>query len=216
MAALSSVTAALAPVAAPVRRATPAAAAAPLAARRSVVGLRSAAPAGRARAAGSVDVRCQAAPAKAAAPAVSEELVNKSINAIRFLAIDGVEKANSGHPGLPMGCAPMTYVVFREAMKFNPKNPAWFNRDRFVLSAGHGSMLQYAMLHLCGYDSVKVRPHSPQSTPGCQHAGCPPLALQAARPRCWVTWLLRQAPRCCVQARRPCLTRAFPVGGPVG
>jgi hypothetical protein len=88
---------------------------------------------------------------------VSEELVMKSINAIRFLAIDGVEKANSGHPGLPMGCAPMTYVLFRETMKFNPKNPQWFNRDRFVLSAGHGSMLQYAMLHLCGYDSVTVR-----------------------------------------------------------
>ena len=100
--------------------------------------------------------RAQAAHAKAAAPAVSEELLMKSINAIRFLAIDGVEKANSGHPGLPMGCAPMTYVLFRETMKFNPKNPQWFNRDRFVLSAGHGSMLQYAMLHLCGYDSVTV------------------------------------------------------------
>jgi len=80
----------------------------------------------------------------------------KSINSIRFLAIDGVEKANSGHPGLPMGCAPMTYVLFREFMRFNPKNPQWVNRDRFVLSAGHGSMLHYSMLHLCGYDSVKV------------------------------------------------------------
>lgn len=103
-------------------------------------------------------VRAQSAPAKAAVPAVSEELINKSINAIRFLAIDGVEKANSGHPGLPMGCAPMTYVLFREMMKFNPKNPQFFNRDRFVLSAGHGSMLHYSMLHLCGYDSVSVRP----------------------------------------------------------
>jgi len=103
-------------------------------------------------------VRAQSAPAKVAAPSVSEELQNKSINAIRFLAIDGVEKANSGHPGLPMGCAPMSYVIFREMMKFNPKNPAWFNRDRFVLSAGHGSMLHYSMLHLTGYDSVKARP----------------------------------------------------------
>lgn len=92
------------------------------------------------------------APAK-----VSPEVVEKSINAIRFLAIDAVEKANSGHPGLPMGCAPMAYVLFNEAMKFNPKNPYWFNRDRFVLSAGHGCMLQYALLHLAGYDSVKVR-----------------------------------------------------------
>ena len=95
----------------------------------------------------------------AAAPksTVSEELVMKSINSIRFLAIDGVEKANSGHPGLPMGCAPMTYVLFREFMRFNPKNPQWVNRDRFVLSAGHGSMLHYSMLHLCGYDSVQAR-----------------------------------------------------------
>lgn len=77
------------------------------------------------------------------------------INAIRFLAIDGVEKANSGHPGLPMGCAPMTYVIFNEAMKFNPKNPYYFNRDRFVLSAGHGCMLHYSMLHLTGFESVK-------------------------------------------------------------
>jgi transketolase len=87
---------------------------------------------------------------------VSEELVMKCVNAIRFLAIDGVNKANSGHPGLPMGCAPMAYVLFNEAMTYNPKNPQWFNRDRFVLSAGHGSMLQYALLHLAGYDSVKV------------------------------------------------------------
>jgi transketolase len=77
------------------------------------------------------------------------------INSIRFLAIDAVEKANSGHPGLPMGCAPMTFVLFTEYMKFNPKNPQWFNRDRFVLSAGHGCMLHYSMLHLTGYDSVK-------------------------------------------------------------
>eukprot|EP00959_Pyramimonas_sp_CCMP1952_P261445 5466402-Pyramimonas_sp.AAC.1 len=79
------------------------------------------------------------------------------INSIRFLAIDAVEKANSGHPGLPMGCAPMTFVLFNEYMKFNPKNSQWFNRDRFVLSAGHGCMLHYSMLHLTGYDSVKVR-----------------------------------------------------------
>ncbi|KAJ6709991.1 TRANSKETOLASE CHLOROPLASTIC [Salix koriyanagi] len=82
-------------------------------------------------------------------------LVEKSINTIRFLAIDAVEKANSGHPGLPMGCAPMGHILYDEVMRYNPKNPYWFNRDRFVLSAGHGCMLQYALLHLAGYDSVK-------------------------------------------------------------
>ncbi|KAL5728099.1 transketolase [Ranunculus cassubicifolius] len=82
-------------------------------------------------------------------------LVDKSVNAIRFLAIDAVEKANSGHPGLPMGCAPMGHILYDEIMKYNPKNPYWFNRDRFVLSAGHGCMLQYALLHLAGYDAVK-------------------------------------------------------------
>jgi transketolase len=92
------------------------------------------------------------APAKVA----SDELALKCINAIRFLSIDGVNKANSGHPGLPMGCAPMSYVLFNEFMKYNPKDPKWFNRDRFVLSAGHGSMLQYSLLHLVGYDSVSV------------------------------------------------------------
>ncbi|KAL8208028.1 hypothetical protein R6Q57_007440 [Mikania cordata] len=82
-------------------------------------------------------------------------LVEKSINTIRFLAIDAVEKANSGHPGLPMGCAPMGHILYDEVMRYNPKNPYWFNRDRFVLSAGHGCMLQYALLHLAGYDAVK-------------------------------------------------------------
>ncbi len=77
---------------------------------------------------------------------------NLSINTIRFLAVDGVQKANSGHPGMPMGCAPIAYVLYSKLMKHNPANPGWLNRDRFVLSAGHGSMLLYASLHLCGYD----------------------------------------------------------------
>jgi transketolase len=72
------------------------------------------------------------------------------------VAIDAVNKSKSGHPGMPMGCAPMGYVLWNETMKYNPKNPEWINRDRFVLSAGHGSMFQYAMLHLTGYDSVSV------------------------------------------------------------
>jgi transketolase len=75
-----------------------------------------------------------------------------SINTIRFLAIDAVEKAKSGHPGLPMGAAPMAYVIWTKFLRHSPSNPKWFNRDRFVLSAGHGSMLLYALLHLTGYD----------------------------------------------------------------
>ncbi|MEQ6390954.1 transketolase [Bacillaceae bacterium S4-13-58] len=75
-----------------------------------------------------------------------------SINAIRTLAIDAIEKANSGHPGMPMGAAPMAYTLWTEFMNHNPKNTDWFNRDRFVLSAGHGSMLLYALLHLSGYN----------------------------------------------------------------
>ncbi|HOA23377.1 MAG TPA: transketolase [Aggregatilineales bacterium] len=80
------------------------------------------------------------------------DLEAKSINAIRFLAVDAVQKANSGHPGLPMGAAVMAYVLWTRHMRYNPRNPNWFNRDRFILSAGHGSMLLYAMLYLTGYD----------------------------------------------------------------
>ncbi|MBU9714394.1 transketolase [Evansella tamaricis] len=75
-----------------------------------------------------------------------------SINTIRTLSIDSIEKAQSGHPGMPMGSAPMAYTLFANYMNHNPKNPKWFNRDRFVLSAGHGSMLLYSLLHLHGYD----------------------------------------------------------------
>ncbi|OIJ17927.1 transketolase [Anaerobacillus alkalidiazotrophicus] len=75
-----------------------------------------------------------------------------AINTIRTLSIDSIEKANSGHPGMPMGAAPMAYALFGKYMNHNPKNPHWFNRDRFVLSAGHGSMLLYSLLHLTGYD----------------------------------------------------------------
>lgn len=77
---------------------------------------------------------------------------NKSIETIRFLSVDAVNKANSGHPGLPMGAATMAYVLFKEHMRFNPADPNWLDRDRFILSAGHGSMLQYSLLHLFGYD----------------------------------------------------------------
>ena len=88
-----------------------------------------------------------------AAPASVETLC---VNSIRFLAVDAINKSNSGHPGLPMGCAPMAYALWDRILSHNPKNPQWFNRDRFVLSAGHGCMLLYALLHLSGYDSVTI------------------------------------------------------------
>lgn len=79
-------------------------------------------------------------------------LEQRAINTIRFLAVDAVQKANSGHPGLPMGAAPMAYVLWKKFLKHNPTNPNWFDRDRFILSAGHGSMLVYSLMHLAGYD----------------------------------------------------------------
>ncbi len=78
-------------------------------------------------------------------------------NAIRFLSVDAVEKANSGHPGLPMGMADVATVLFKYYLRFNPKNPGWINRDRFVLSAGHGSMLLYSLLYLTGYKSISLK-----------------------------------------------------------
>jgi transketolase len=86
------------------------------------------------------------------AVATDRQLETIAINTIRILSIDGVQQANSGHPGLPMGAAAMGYVVYQDYLKHNPRNPSWFDRDRFVLSAGHGSMLLYSLLHLTGYD----------------------------------------------------------------
>src|SRR5574338_1545393 len=80
------------------------------------------------------------------------DLDTLSINTIRFLSIDAVQKANSGHPGLPMGAAAFAYVLWTRYLKHNPQNPKWFDRDRFILSAGHGSMLLYSLLYLTGYD----------------------------------------------------------------
>lgn len=80
------------------------------------------------------------------------DLDQMSINTIRFLSVDAVQKANSGHPGLPLGAAPMAYVLWTRFLKHNPTDPKWFDRDRFVLSAGHGSMLLYSLLYLTGYD----------------------------------------------------------------
>jgi len=82
--------------------------------------------------------------------------VKELSNAIRFLSIDAVEKANSGHPGLPMGMADVVTSLFKYYLRFNPKNPGWINRDRFILSAGHGSMLLYSLLYLTGYKSIST------------------------------------------------------------
>ena len=83
-------------------------------------------------------------------------LYKELANCIRFLSIDAVQKANSGHPGMPMGMADVATVLFKDFLKFNPNNPNWLNRDRFVLSAGHGSMLLYSLLYLTGYKSVSL------------------------------------------------------------
>ena len=89
---------------------------------------------------------------KPSTPLALPTLDDLCINTIRFLSIDSVQKANSGHPGMPMGAASMAYVLWTRFLRHNPTNPTWFNRDRFVLSAGHGSMLLYSLLHLTGYD----------------------------------------------------------------
>ncbi len=98
------------------------------------------------------------------------DLDERCIQTIRFLSIEGVQEAKSGHPGMPMGMAPATYVLWTKYMKYNPANPGWHNRDRFVLSAGHGSMLLYSMLHLTGFeismDELKTFRQWGSKTPG--------------------------------------------------
>src|SRR5215475_8253942 len=83
---------------------------------------------------------------------MTDDLQMRAINTIRFLAADAVQQANSGHPGLPMGAAAMGFTLWTRHLRHNPRNPHWPDRDRFVLSAGHGSMLLYSLLHLTGYD----------------------------------------------------------------
>jgi len=83
---------------------------------------------------------------------MNDKLAQSAINTVRVLAADAVQKANSGHPGMPMGAAPMGYVLWSDVMNYNPQNPEWPNRDRFILSAGHGCMFQYSFLHLTGYN----------------------------------------------------------------
>src|SRR5512141_668341 len=100
------------------------------------------------------------------------------INTLRFLSADAVQKANSGHPGLPLGAAPMAYVLWMRFLKHHPANPDWFDRDRFVLSAGHGSMLLYSLLHLTGYalplEQIKQFRQWGSMTPGHPERGLTP------------------------------------------
>ena len=107
-----------------------------------------------------------------------KDIHHLSINTIRFLAVDAIQKANSGHPGMPMGCAPIAYRLYTKFMKHNPANPDWKNRDRFILSAGHGSMLLYSILHLCGYkismDDLKNFRQWKSITPGHPEFGLAP------------------------------------------
>ena len=108
----------------------------------------------------------------------NQTIEEKSINAIRLLSADAIQKANSGHPGLPMGCAPLAFWLYSNVMKHNPKNPNWKNRDRFVLSGGHGSMLLYSALHLSGYnismDDIKNFRQWGSVTPGHPEFGLTP------------------------------------------
>ncbi len=103
----------------------------------------------------------QASPTAAVAPANRHEGAaaishERMANAVRALAMDAVEQAKSGHPGLPMGAADVATVLFTQFLKFDPADPAWADRDRFVLSAGHGSMLLYALLYLTGYEAMTL------------------------------------------------------------
>ncbi|MEN6571990.1 MAG: transketolase [Anaerolineaceae bacterium] len=106
------------------------------------------------------------------------DLETKAINTLRFLSADGVEKANSGHPGLPMGDAAIAYTIWTKHLRFDPSNPAWINRDRFVLSGGHGSMLLYSLLHLTGFavsmDDIKSFRQWGSITPGHPEFGLTP------------------------------------------
>ncbi len=100
----------------------------------------------------------------------NSNLDQRSINALRFLSVDMIEKANSGHPGLPLGAAPMAYTLWTKHLNINPTDQKWVNRDRFILSAGHGSALLYSLLHLSGFqltiDDLKQFRQLGSKTPG--------------------------------------------------
>ncbi len=110
---------------------------------------------------------------------MQEKIDESCVNAIRMLSVDAVEKAKSGHPGAPMGLAPVAYVLWTRFLKHNPKNPGWADRDRFVLSAGHASMLLYSMLHLTGYEDISLDQIKQFRQWGSRTAGHPERELAA-------------------------------------
>ncbi|PKN90254.1 MAG: transketolase, partial [Chloroflexi bacterium HGW-Chloroflexi-7] len=109
---------------------------------------------------------------------MNDDFQNKAINTLRFLSADGVQQANSGHPGLPMGTAAIAFTIWMKHLKFDPQNPDWADRDRFILSGGHGSMLLYSMLHLTGFkvtlDDLKHFRQWGSNTPGHPEYGFTP------------------------------------------
>jgi transketolase len=108
----------------------------------------------------------------------SKDLQDRAINTVRFLSLDAIQKANSGHPGLPLGDASIAYTIWTRHLRFNPRNPQWINRDRFILSGGHGSMLLYSLLHLTGFDltleELKIFRQWGSRTPGHPEYGLTP------------------------------------------
>ncbi|MGE5123803.1 MAG: hypothetical protein ACM3H7_04745 [Acidobacteriaceae bacterium] len=109
---------------------------------------------------------------------IDPDLSSLAVNTIRFLSVDAVQKANSGHPGLPLDAAPMAYILWTRYLRYNPQNPGWFDRDRFILSAGHGSMLLYSLLYLTGFDlpleEIKRFRQWGSQTPGHPERGLAP------------------------------------------
>src|SRR5690242_3943273 len=116
--------------------------------------------------------------ASSSSSSAGQSLEELCINAIRVLAMDAVQKADSGHPGTPMALAPLAYVLWTQHLRYNPQDPHWMNRDRFVLSAGHASMLQYSVLYLTGYDlsldDIKQFRQWESKTPGHPEYGYTP------------------------------------------
>ncbi len=109
----------------------------------------------------------------------TETIEQQGINTVRILAADAVQKANSGHPGTPMGLAPVGHVLWAEIMNYNPQNPEWANRDRFILSCGHACMLQYSFLYLTGYpitlDDIKKSGNCTVKRLGILNTDCSPV-----------------------------------------
>ena len=146
-----------------------------------------------------------------AAPLALDELC---INTLRFLAVDMVQKANSGHPGLPMGSASMAYALWDRSLKFNPHDPDWPDRDRFILSAGHGCALLYALLHVTGYDlpleELKRFRQWGSRTPGHPEYDKTPGVRDGVRSRCSPAgnrFAGSPGPRCLARVRRGVCSR---------